>query len=63
MTIRIGDIPVGGGAPLVLIAGLNVIESEAATLDMAHALKLQAARHDFPLVFKASVDNRLSANR
>jgi 2-dehydro-3-deoxyphosphooctonate aldolase (KDO 8-P synthase) len=45
---------------LVLIAGLNVIESEAATLDMAHSLRLLAARHDFPLVFKASVDK---ANR
>jgi len=60
VTIRIGDIPVGGGAPLVLIAGLNVIETEAATVDMAHRLKALAARHDFPLVFKASVDK---ANR
>ncbi len=60
MTIRIGDIPVGGGAPLVLIAGLNVIESEAATLAAARALQLMASRHDFPLVFKASVDK---ANR
>ena len=60
MTIRIGEIPVGGGAPLVLIAGLNVVETEAATLDMAHSLQLMAARHDFPLVFKASVDK---ANR
>ena len=60
MTIRIGDIPVGGGAPLVLIAGLNVIESEAATLAAARTLQLMASRHDFPLVFKASVDK---ANR
>jgi 2-dehydro-3-deoxyphosphooctonate aldolase (KDO 8-P synthase) len=58
--IRIGDIPVGGGAPLVLIAGLNVIESEAGTLDAARTLQLMASRHDFPLVFKASVDK---ANR
>jgi 2-dehydro-3-deoxyphosphooctonate aldolase (KDO 8-P synthase) len=60
VTIRIGDIPVGGGEPLVLIAGLNVIESEAATLEAARALQLMASRHDFPLVFKASVDK---ANR
>jgi 2-dehydro-3-deoxyphosphooctonate aldolase (KDO 8-P synthase) len=60
VTIRIGDIPVGGGAPLVLIAGLNVIESEAATLAAARSLQLMASRHDFPLVFKASVDK---ANR
>jgi 2-dehydro-3-deoxyphosphooctonate aldolase (KDO 8-P synthase) len=60
VTIRIGEIPVGGGAPLVLIAGLNVIETEAATLDAARSLQLMASRHDFPLVFKASVDK---ANR
>lgn len=60
MTIRIGEIPVGGGAPLVLIAGLNVIETEAATLDAARSLQLMASRHDLPLVFKASVDK---ANR
>jgi 2-dehydro-3-deoxyphosphooctonate aldolase (KDO 8-P synthase) len=58
--LQIGDIPVGGGAPLVLIAGLNVIESEAATLAAARSLQLLASRHDFPLVFKASVDK---ANR
>jgi 2-dehydro-3-deoxyphosphooctonate aldolase (KDO 8-P synthase) len=60
VTIRIGEIPVGGGAPLVLIAGLNVLETEAATLDAARSLQLMASRHDFPLVFKASVDK---ANR
>jgi 2-dehydro-3-deoxyphosphooctonate aldolase (KDO 8-P synthase) len=60
VTIRIGEIPVGGGAPLVLIAGLNVIETEAATLDAARSLQLMASRHDVPLVFKASVDK---ANR
>jgi 2-dehydro-3-deoxyphosphooctonate aldolase (KDO 8-P synthase) len=45
---------------LVLIAGLNVIETEAATLAAARTLQLMASRHDFPLVFKASVDK---ANR
>ena len=27
--MRIGNLPVGDGAPLVLISGLNVIENEA----------------------------------
>jgi 2-dehydro-3-deoxyphosphooctonate aldolase (KDO 8-P synthase) len=58
--MHIGEIPVGGGSPLVLIAGLNVIESEDATLSMARVLQEIAARHAFPLVFKASVDK---ANR
>ena len=60
MTIRIGDIPIGKGAPLALIAGLNVIESEDATVAMAHELKAIAERHEFPLIFKASADK---ANR
>ncbi len=58
--MRIGDIPLGDGAPLVLIAGLNVIESEAATVEIASDLGELAARFGFPLVFKASVDK---ANR
>jgi len=45
---------------LVLIAGLNVIETEAHTLRAARSLQLLAARHDFAFVFKASVDK---ANR
>ncbi len=58
--MRIGEVPLGGGAPLVLIAGLNVVETEAATLRMAAQLGELASRHDFPLIFKASVDK---ANR
>ncbi len=58
--MRIGGVPLGGGAPLVLIAGLNVVESESETLRAASQLAELASRHDFPLVFKASVDK---ANR
>jgi 2-dehydro-3-deoxyphosphooctonate aldolase (KDO 8-P synthase) len=60
VTVRIADIPLGDGAPLVLIAGLNVIETEAATLEVAESLCALAGRLGFPLVFKASVDK---ANR
>ena len=58
--MQIADIPLGNGAPMVLISGLNVVESEQATLDAAHELRQIAARHGFPLIFKASVDK---ANR
>jgi 2-dehydro-3-deoxyphosphooctonate aldolase (KDO 8-P synthase) len=58
--MRIGGIPLGEGAPLVLISGLNVIESEQATLECAAVLSERAARHGLPLVFKASYDK---ANR
>jgi 2-dehydro-3-deoxyphosphooctonate aldolase (KDO 8-P synthase) len=58
--MQIGDLPIGDGSPLVLISGLNVIESEAATLEAAATVRELAERHAFPLVFKASVDK---ANR
>lgn len=60
--MRIGHVQLGEGAPLVLISGLNVIESEQRALDCALSLCEIATRHRFPLVFKASFDkaNRLS---
>ena len=60
VSVRIGGVPLGNGAPLVLIAGLNVIESEGETLEAAAWMRDVAARHRLPLVFKASVDK---ANR
>jgi 2-dehydro-3-deoxyphosphooctonate aldolase (KDO 8-P synthase) len=58
--MRIGEIPLGEGAPLVLIAGLNVVESEEATLEAAGLVRDVADAHGLPAVFKASVDK---ANR
>ncbi|HPG25681.1 MAG: 3-deoxy-8-phosphooctulonate synthase [Spirochaetaceae bacterium] len=58
--MRIGKIPVGDGAPLVLISGLNVIENEADTIEVARTIQQLAEKYDFPVVFKASFDK---ANR
>ena len=58
--MRIGKIPVGEGAPLVLICGLNVIETEADTVEIARTIQQLAEKHRFPFVFKASYDK---ANR
>ncbi|HYB13404.1 MAG TPA: 3-deoxy-8-phosphooctulonate synthase [Myxococcota bacterium] len=58
--MRIGSVPIGEGAPLALIAGLNVIESERGTLEAAEQLQDLALRHALPVVFKASFDK---ANR
>ena len=58
--MRIGTIPVGDGAPMILISGLNVIENETDTVEVARTLQQLAEKHDFPLVFKASYDK---ANR
>lgn len=58
--VTIGDITVGGGRPLVLIAGPCVIESEAHALDLAARVRDIAANCGVPYIFKASYDK---ANR
>jgi 2-dehydro-3-deoxyphosphooctonate aldolase (KDO 8-P synthase) len=51
---------VGDGHPLLVIAGLNVLEDEALALETARTLKAICAGLDLPFVFKASFDK---ANR
>jgi 2-dehydro-3-deoxyphosphooctonate aldolase (KDO 8-P synthase) len=58
--VKIGSFMVGGGHPLVLIAGPCVIESEAHAIEMAARLVDIAKRTKVPLIFKASYDK---ANR
>jgi 2-dehydro-3-deoxyphosphooctonate aldolase (KDO 8-P synthase) len=58
--IQIEDIKLGGDAPLVLIAGPCVIESEQAAMDAAERLKRITADLGIPFIFKSSYDK---ANR
>ena len=58
--IHIGDITIGQGAPMALIAGPCVIESESHCVRMAEALEKLTSRLGLPFVFKASFDK---ANR
>jgi len=58
--VRVGPVTIGGGAPLVLIAGPCVIESRDAALRHAERLKALAARAGVGLVYKSSFDK---ANR
>jgi 2-dehydro-3-deoxyphosphooctonate aldolase (KDO 8-P synthase) len=59
--IHIADgVEAGGGAPLLIIAGPDVIESEEHALGMARRLREIAGARGVPLVFKASFDK---ANR
>jgi 2-dehydro-3-deoxyphosphooctonate aldolase (KDO 8-P synthase) len=60
LPFKVGNISVGGGAPLFLIAGPCVIESEAHAIRLAEALKKLSAELGVPLIFKASYDK---ANR
>jgi 2-dehydro-3-deoxyphosphooctonate aldolase (KDO 8-P synthase) len=58
--VVVGDIELGEGAPLFLIAGPCVIEDETRCLDVAVSVKEIANRLNVPLIFKASYDK---ANR
>jgi 2-dehydro-3-deoxyphosphooctonate aldolase (KDO 8-P synthase) len=61
--IQFGGLTVGGGGPLLLIAGPCVIESESHALDTALAVRDISRRAGVQYVFKASYDkaNRTSA--
>lgn len=58
--VDVCGIPIGGGAPIVLIAGPCVVESTDFTVTHARRLQEIAAEHHIPLIFKASYDK---ANR
>jgi 2-dehydro-3-deoxyphosphooctonate aldolase (KDO 8-P synthase) len=61
--IQFGGLTLGRGAPLLLVAGPCVIESESHAVDTALAVRDIALRAGVPFVFKASYDkaNRTSA--
>jgi 2-dehydro-3-deoxyphosphooctonate aldolase (KDO 8-P synthase) len=56
----VGKVPLGAGAPLFLIAGPCVIESEAHATSTAESLASICSALGIPLIFKASYDK---ANR
>jgi len=58
--VKIGEVFVGEGRPLVLIAGPDVIESESSALRHAEQISKLAAKFGFPYIFKCSYDK---ANR
>lgn len=58
--VRVGSYHVGGGAPLLWVAGPCVIEGREFTLRVAEILRQHAEQLGVPLVFKASFDK---ANR
>ena len=62
--INVAGVKIGGGNPLVLIAGPCVIESAEACMDQARLVKAAAAEAGIALIFKASFDkaNRTSGS-
>ena len=59
-SVKVGNVAIGRGRPLALIAGPCVIESRRQCLQLAARLKRLAEEEGIPLVFKASYDK---ANR
>src|SRR5262245_58340184 len=59
-SVQVGNVRIGPGCPLALIAGPCVIESHEHTLKMAEEIKAITQRVDLPFIFKASFDK---ANR
>lgn len=64
MIVRVHDIPIGDGNPLVLIAGPCVVESRDLVMRTAESVKKTAASHRTPVIFKSSYKkaNRTSAS-
>lgn len=60
LTLDRWKLAIGRDSPLLVIAGLNVLEDEALALETARHLKAIAAELELPYVFKASFDK---ANR
>lgn len=62
--IKLKDFTIGGGNPLVLIAGPCVVENEKMILETAEAIKEITQSLGIPLIFKSSYKkaNRTSAN-
>lgn len=63
MSVAVGKIKIGDGAPLVLIAGPCVVESRALVLKTAERILQITRRHGIPFIFKSSYKkaNRTSA--
>jgi 2-dehydro-3-deoxyphosphooctonate aldolase (KDO 8-P synthase) len=59
-TLRLGNIQIGNTAPMMLVGGMNVLESEELALQVATEFKRVCAKLGIPYVFKASFDK---ANR
>jgi 2-dehydro-3-deoxyphosphooctonate aldolase (KDO 8-P synthase) len=52
--IRVHDVTIGGGSPLVLIAGPCVVEGRDITLRTAEQIKRVAGKNSIPFIFKSS---------
>ncbi len=59
-TIKVKDIKLSNSSPIIVIAGLNVLEDKSMAIDVATELKEITYNNNVPFIFKASFDK---ANR
>jgi 2-dehydro-3-deoxyphosphooctonate aldolase (KDO 8-P synthase) len=52
--VQVGRITIGGGSPLVLIAGPCVIESRQLALKTAETIQTITSKHHIPFIYKSS---------
>ncbi|HTQ99079.1 MAG TPA: hypothetical protein VMH83_03775, partial [Candidatus Acidoferrum sp.] len=64
VTLQLGEIAIANSLPLILVGGMNVLESEELALRTAAEFKRVCSKLGIPYVFKASFDkaNRSSIN-
>lgn len=62
-TVKVGGIEFANNKPLVLIGGLNVLESRDMTMAVAEVMVRETARLKIPYVFKASFDKANRSSR
>lgn len=60
LTLKNYDLSIGDGAPMVVMAGLNVLEDQGLAMEVCAELKSVCADLGLPYIFKASFDK---ANR
>lgn len=61
--LQLGDIRISNEEPMVLVGGLNVLESEALALETAEVFRQCCDRLDVPYIFKASFDKANRSSR
>ncbi|MAY03173.1 MAG: 3-deoxy-8-phosphooctulonate synthase [Gammaproteobacteria bacterium] len=62
-TLQLGDISIANTAPMILVGGLNVLESEALALETAEVFKQVCDKLSIPCIFKASFDKANRSSR
>ncbi|MAM71915.1 MAG: 3-deoxy-8-phosphooctulonate synthase [Gammaproteobacteria bacterium] len=61
--LQLGDISIANTAPMILVGGLNVLESEALALETAEVFKQVCDKLSIPYIFKASFDKANRSSR